>query len=229
MSERKFCGKCGNRIEECTCKRIIPPVDPPVSTGKFMRKFNEIVLSEGEQMVRQYQIGRSGLTNGAAIVYVTNKRVLLRTYSDYFFIKTNTLQEMNIDTISGVNNALVRGFNIRKLLLALVFLVAGFSCFGVRYSAWAPLLGFVLLGVAALLVIFSRKPSYLFSLMATTTSQALATSVNVMGVRGSSNSQGILFTLVPTDETITMMLELGACIQDIKAKGDHAIPYWKNV
>jgi NRAMP (natural resistance-associated macrophage protein)-like metal ion transporter len=30
-------------------------------------------------------------------------------------------------------------------------------------------------------------------------------------------------------DATAMMLELGACIQDIKTKGDYAIPYWKNV
>ena len=73
----------------------------------------------------------------------------------------------------------------------------------------------------------SRKPSYLFSVYASTSTQALTTGVNLRGKIYNSAGYGLVFQYKPTKDAIKMMCEMGACIMDLKNKGDYAIDAWK--
>lgn len=225
-----FCGKCGNPVESCTCVKSIGtrPVD---KAGGFNRKFNDVSLGVGEQVVRQYNIGKSNLTSGAALVYVTNKRVILRQYSSYLGVSTNNMQDVTIDSITGTNHVLVRGFKVWKLVVAVIALILSMVMFsgGRLMGSLGPVWGIILMTIAVGFVLWARRPSYRFFVLTANTSPALETGVNLQGVQMSSNSNGVVFTLVPSQESVTMMLELSACIQDIKTKGDYAIDAWKNV
>ena len=88
-------------------------------------------------------------------------------------------------------------------------------------------IGLILLGVAVFMGISCRKPSYLFSIYATTSSQAMTTGVNLRGKLFGNNGNGIVFQYKPTQDALTMMCEIGACIVDLKTKGDYAIEAWK--
>ena len=77
--------------------------------------------------------------------------------------------------------------------------------------------------------ISSRKPSYLFSIYASSTGTAMEMGVNLRGKLFSSNGNSILFQYKPTKEAVKMMCEIGACIVDLKQKGDFAIDAWKKV
>lgn len=247
--ERKFCGKCGKPVGECTCGTAKAP-----STGfgssksdfeetnragsYYIRRFDKIALIQDEVVVKQYHIGEfaKGLSQtgrGSASIIITNKRVISKQDSDYFGSSSTSVEEIALDNVAGVKNYFSQGYTIWRLVIAalagLIGIIATFSAFGgwSGFSFTKFLIGLVLCGVAVYMGITSRKPSYLFSIYAGSTNTAMEMGANLRGKIFNSNGNGILFQYKPTKEAVKMMCEIGACIIDLKQKGDYAIEAWK--
>ena len=50
---------------------------------------------------------------------------------------------------------------------------------------------------------------------------------NLRGKLLNANGYGIIFQYKPTREAMKMMCEMGACIMDLKERGDAAIDTWR--
>ncbi|NLI22013.1 MAG: hypothetical protein GX418_10760 [Clostridiales bacterium] len=245
--EPRFCGKCGKPLSECTCAgragsfggHAAPRPATPMHSGRhYVQRFENIALCEGESAIRQYRIGvMKWFGSGTADVLVTNRRVIMHSQSNYLLMMASTLQEVAIDSITGISSYFGKGFKKLFLVLGIILTLLSFTLFSSfsALSRWNGSIGpisivpwlVLLVGVALLLM--SRRPSYLFSINAAASAEAINTSANMTGVRLSGHGTGILFTFKPTEESVTMMHELGACVMDIKSKGDYAAEVWKNV
>lgn len=253
--ERRFCSKCGKRIEECTCGEgavSAPSKKPSTGFGSskseyeetnrtgtyYIRSFDKIALIQDEVVVRQYHIGEFAKKlipagKGSASIIITNKRVISKQDSNYMGSSSVSVEEISLDSIAGVKNYFYQGFTIWRLVIAILFAIAGISLFFSAFGGWRGfsftnfLIGLVGCALAVYMGITSRKPSYLFSIYASTVNQAMQTGVNLRGKIFNSNGNGILFQYKPTKEAVKMMCEIGACIVDLKQKGDYAIEAWK--
>ena len=60
-----------------------------------------IALGVGEQIVKQYKVGRYTFRQGSIEVIVTNKRVIRYEESSLFGMQNNQIDEINIDAVHG--------------------------------------------------------------------------------------------------------------------------------
>ena len=232
--ERKFCGKCGKPIGECICYE-----ETNRSGSYYIQHFDKIALIQGEVVVKQYHIGEfaKGLGpagKGNASIIVTNKRVISKQDSDYFGSSSISVEEISLDSVASVKNYFSQGYTIWRLAVAAIAILLGlvvtFSSLFSGYQGFSFikfLVGLAFCGIAVYMGITSRKPSYLFSIYAASTNTALEMGANLRGKIFNSNGNGILFQYKPTKQAVKMMCEIGACIVDLKQKGDYAIDAWK--
>ena len=278
--DRKFCGKCGKPLAECTCENKLAmdnenrfgatgtgtqpgTADTGRKGGKwYTEHFNNIALAQGEIVVRQYHIGvmpdtsfiwlllspilflickltskASVKRKGGAYVVITNKRVISKSDSSFLGMNTTSVEEIALENVVGVKNYYSLGYYILKIHLLIVFVGCVLVSFnrvfakGLFISERIGLLAIVVICflLAFLLARSIRKPSYLFSVYASSTGQALVQGSNMLGKMIDRYSTGIVFRYRPTTEAVKMMCEMGACIMDLKNKGDYAIDAWKQV
>lgn len=247
--ERKFCSQCGMPLSECTCGeqaahatdfgavRADWEEDNRVS-AYYIRRFDKIALIRDEVVVRQYHIGEfakllGSVGKGSASIIITNKRVISKQDSEYFGTSSTSVEEITLDSIAGVTNYYSQGFTIWRLVAAVVLLLIGLITFGTAFSRWSGfdftkfLLALGFCAAAVYMGLKSRKPSYLFSVYASTVNQAMTMGANLRGKIFGSQGNGIVFQYKPTKEAVNMMCEIGACIVDLKQKGDYAVETWK--
>lgn len=248
--ERKFCGKCGKPIAECICEKNEPKFGATDFSAKrsemektnrsgdyYIERFDNIALAQGEVVVRQYHIGefknRLGIIsgNGKASVIITNKRVISKQDSTTAGASSTSVEEINLENVQGVKNLYSQGYTIWRILLAIAWLPAGIGGFFTAFSHGVNLLelliSLVFIALGGYMAITCRMPSYLFSVYASSSAQVLTTGANLRGKLFNSKGNGLIFQYKPTKEAIKMMCEMGACIMDLKNKGDYAIDAWK--
>lgn len=245
--ERKFCGKCGKPLAECICHKNDPKFgatdfskvasEAEIANragGYYIDRFDNIALAQGEVVVRQYHIGEFAQTlgfvgTGKASVIITNKRVISKQDSNAAGFSNTSVEEINLENVMGVSNFYSQGYTIWRIVVAVLSGLIGFAMLGTDgfFGGTVKLIGLGLIGVAIYMAMKCRKPSYLFSVYASTATQALTTGVNLRGKLFSSNGYGLVFQYKPTQDAVKMMCEMGACIMDLKNKGDYAIEAWK--
>lgn len=257
--QRQFCGKCGQPLSSCTCNngsfqqfgttgfhnshsQVVPNSQ---SSAFIIKQFDNIALSQDEVVVRQYHIGafsglRSLLGTGNAYMIITNKRVISKSDTNYLGTSSNSVEEMNIESIAGAKTLYYKGLSIPKLVIGIIACLIGlimlFNSFSLLDSYRTADMGTTLLisslvciAAGVLLIFFCRKPSYLFHLYTKSATAALTTGANLRGKILNSAGYGLVFQFKPTDEAIPMMREIGACITDIRDKGDYAIQAWQKL
>ena len=229
------------KIEKLDTKSAVktaPTVSRPTVRNENPEKFEMVTLTQGEIVVRQYKIGEfaKGLMpvgTGSASIIITNKRVISKQDSEIKGTTSLSVEEIALDSVVGVKNYYAVGLSILKAILGVICCLIGFVflvLLFVKGSFLRDLIGMVIgFGLGLFLVIKCRKPSYLFSVYASSTNTALETGVNLRGKLFNSGGNGIVFQYKPTAEVVAMMNEIGACIMDLKNKGDYAIEQWKNV
>lgn len=235
--ERKFCGKCGKLTTACTCNAahmttdfasVKSPAEAANQAGSyFIERFDKIALTQGEVVVKQYHIGEfaKGIGpagNGSASIIVTNKRVISKQDSESLGASCTSVEEITLDNVAGVKNYYSQGYTIWRLVIGALAALIALVSFSENF-----LVALIALGVAAYMFITCRKPSYLFSIYASSTNCAMEMGANLRGKLFNSQGNGIMFQYKPTKEAVTMMCEIGACIIDLKTKGDLAIAAWK--
>ena len=199
----------------------------------YVERFDNLALAQGEVVVRQYHIGKFasvlGISGkGDSSILVTNKRVISKSDTNYFFTSSNMVEELELENVAGVKTYDSQGITRWRIAVALAALFAMFSCFSMaRYSGMMVVAGLVMLAVCVWMILTCRKPSYLFSIYSGAMSQAMVMGANLRGKLLNSNGYGIIFQYKPTKEAVRMMSEMGACILDLKQRGDAAIDTWR--
>ena len=201
----------------------------PRPTRKEVNRMPDgVALGSDERIVRQYQIGRYTLRQGAIEVIVTNKRVIRFEQSSLFGLRNARIDEINIDSVHGASTDMRRSFNPIVLGIAAILIIVGLimtiTALSQRDSPLIPL-GAIALGVIILLI--TLKPTLVFSLHASVGNPVLNTTVNDKGrfLRFGSGTNAV-FQFRPTEETTVMLMEIGALIYDLKTLGDAAISRW---
>ena len=232
----RFCGICGQVVKEET-KHVpsYPPKKPPMSLA-VNRMPQGIALGIDERIVKQYRIGRYSFRKGSIEVIVTNKRVIRYEESNWLGMQNNSIDEINIDAVHGVITHMRRSISVIGLIASLILIIAGIFCLssngpGFGYGSYGPpvymvVIGIAALGIAALILIKSLKPSLIFGLLGSVGNKALDTEVNLRGRIIRNDSSSVIFQFKPTPETVDMLKEIGACIYDLKTLGDKAIEKW---
>lgn len=235
--------KLDQQPENHSAERPVPASHTATSGKKANGKFEGVTLTQGETVVRQYNNGEvaKGLINfgtGSAVIIVTNKRVISKQEKSYLGGSTNSVEEIALDSIVGVKNYYAVGFSIPRLLGAICLLIIAIAFFSASANSFAldglyRIIGFAVCALALYTFYKSRQPSYYFSVYANGAGSALDIGTNMKSNFFSkllnSASYGVVFKYKPTPAAITMMNEIGACIMDLKNKGDYAIEQWKNV
>lgn len=245
-NESMFCNQCGMLLSQCTCDAKLTPVPEsapaqanPVHTPKkapaskktetsYIRRFDKVALIQDEVIVRQYNVGQfdKGLGRagkGEATVIITNKRVISKQNSQCFGTSHTSLEELALDNIAGVKNYYSQGLTLWRIAAAISLFFVGIPLL----FDGKILIALLLFAAAAYMTHTSRKPSYLFSVYASATGSAMEMGVNLRGKLFNSAGNGILFQYKPTEEAVNMMLEMGACIMELKTKGNFAVDKWK--
>lgn len=230
----KFCGVCGQVVKE-EPKRVptYTTKRPPISLA-VNRMPQGVALGVDERIVKEYKIGRYTFRAGSIDVIITNKRVIRYEESSWLGMKNNIIDEINIDSVHGNYTHMKRSISIIGLIVSIVlFIVAmvflfGSSPFGYGYykSPLDYVIGLAALGITAIIVISSLKPSMEFGLMGSIGNDALVTRVNLRGRIFRRDGNSIVFQFKPTAEATEMLREIGACIYDLKTLGDAAIEKW---
>lgn len=253
--ERRFCGKCGRPVSDCICgtRPAAAPMNRPAQPrttdfaavrssqertnahGSFyVERFDNLALAQGETVVRQYHIGKFasmlGLAGkGNSSILVTNKRVISKSDTNYLLTSSNMVEEIALSEVAGVKTYYAQGITLWRFWLAIIFSVVAIVCLVMSFSESATLLvPFLIVGLlAAWMFMTMRKPSYLFSIYSGATSPAMVMGANLRGKLMNAGGNGIVFQYKPTKEAVKMMCEMGACIMDLKTRGDAAIDAWK--
>lgn len=217
----KFCGKCGNPIELCTCSGAGPiPTPKPAPKPSRMSystvaHLDELALGEGEQKVKEYLLGKYPFGCGDVQLIVTNKRVILKESYSFLFLSHSRVEELNLESVHGLNGNIGRGMNKVIFLIGLI-LTLGSLFVGNLFS------GFLGLVVMALSCIF---PYMTFGIIGMGSDhQSLMTGINVNGKTALNN--GVVLQPRPTADARKSIAEAGACIFDLRTYGDEAIEKW---
>lgn len=227
--------------------------EPHSSWVAVNRMSQGIALGTDEKIVKQYQIGRYTMRKGSIEVIITNKRAIRFEDSNWLGMKTHRLDEINIDAVHGTSCTMSRSLSILGLVVSGILTIAGIIMLVISLTAASRLnngninsfgdlsyamgrntmgsgydyLGLIPIAIAALIILYSLRPSLIFNLYGSIGGPALDTSVNVMGRLFGRNTSSIIFQFKPTEETTVMLREIGALIYDLKTMGDTAIAKWR--
>lgn len=233
----KFCGKCGNPIEMCTCGSskidAIPkaPVSRPKISYSTVVHLDEIALGEGEQKVKEYILGKYPFSCGDVRLVVTNKRVILKEEYSFLFLSHNRIEELNLESVHGVNGNIGRGMNKIMFFIGL-FLTVGSAFAGALilstmrgYYHNGGASTFLLIFGIALMVLSCLFPYMTFGIIGMGSDhQSLMTGININGKTALNN--GVIFQPRPSSDARKSIAEAGACIFDLRTYGDEAIEKW---
>lgn len=237
----KFCGKCGKPIESCTCSDRIPTYSPPSGgSGRPPRMrystvayLDEIALGEGEQKVKEYSLGKYPFGCGKVNLIITNKRVILKESYSLLFLSHSRVEELNLESVHGVNGNIGRGMNrimfLIGLIIALLSLFAGTilpSLMGYGYyRSGGGVSTFILILGIVIMILSCIFPYMTFGIIGMGSDhQSLMTGINVIGKN--ALSRGVIFQPRPATDARKSIAEAGACIFDLRTYGDEAIEKW---
>ena len=244
----KFCGKCGKPIESCTCSDRVPVYTPAGGSTRSagirystVAHLDEIALGEGEQRVKEYALGKYPLGCGKVNLIITNKRVILKEHYSLLFLSHDMVEELNLESVHGVNGNIGRGMNrfmfVIGLIIALLSLLAtiflpgmtggyggyGYSRGGGGGAGGLPI--FILILGIVIMALSCIFPYMTFGIIGMGSDhQSLTTGINTIGKTGLN--RGAFFQPRPAADARKSIAEAGACIFDLRTYGDEAIEKW---
>ena len=195
-------------------------------TGTGDQTITGIKLVKDEKMVRTYHCTTYGLIRKKeGYITVTNKRVIFESVDT----TSRVANEVVLDGVTGFRN--YYGLSISPALLVTAFILgmSAVSLFGMGFDFYGGnpfiLPSIIMLMIAGACGFFAFKRSVVVSVFS---SKASGTPICVGESPRSMIGNGALYTMVgkPTEDTGTMIREIGAMVQDLQTRGDHAIEDW---
>ena len=195
-------------------------------TGTGDQTITGIKLVKDEKMVRTYHCTTYGLIRKKeGYITVTNKRVIFESVDT----TSRVANEVVLDGVTGFRN--YYGLSISPALLVTAFILgmSAVSLFGTGLNFYGGnpfiLPSIIMLMIAGACGFFAFKRSVVVSVFS---SKASGTPICVGESPRSMIGNGALYTMVgkPTEDTGTMIREIGAMVQDLQTRGDHAIEDW---
>jgi hypothetical protein len=183
-----------------------------------------VIFSVDERIVRHYQIGRYFMRKGSIELIVTNKRVIRFEESTLFGMRNNMMDEIDIQSITGVSASMRRSASILGLTAGLILLLVGIVGL-TKLRDVNPLIPLAALLLSFIILFLSFKPSLMFYVHGGG-GRALTTVVNSRGRIFGIHNIGTVFQFRPTPEVTDMLKEIGALIYDIRTLGDKGIERW---
>ncbi len=195
-----------------------------------MPTLGELVLSENEELVRQYHCSSVKEPKCEGYLSVTNKRMLFQAEgAGFLFGKPGRIsKEISLDKITGLDCYYGINVSLKQLIAGIILTVLGiFSVVKVHGFYSDSTLFYILFCVGIILMLTCHRRSFKMSVYASECSP----SPIVLGEGAKSlHGNGVLYSVVsaPTEDTNRMMNELGALVKDIQTMGDLAISKWKS-
>ena len=183
-------------------------------------------LVHDEKIVRTYHCTTYGyIFRREGYLTVTNKRVIFESVS----LKSRIVNEIALDSVSGFRNFYGTNIFILGMIIGIAIILTSFGALGMIPSLRdvpGVMLG-VLLGLAfgGLIIFFSIRRNIVISVFS---SKAGGVPIDVGEGPKTLFGNSALYSVVgrPTSETNSMMREIGAMVQDLQTRGDHAIDDW---
>jgi len=232
-----FCEKCGEHLSEgqaiCPkCSTVNDDNDYAVDTSKrgsvyrdkdctnyTQQTLNGIKLANEEFVVRTYLCSRLRFFPPCTgYLSVTNRRVLFHGHSG----SSRIVSEVPLDAVSGISTLYGGRFSFVLLIAGLIFL--GTSA--VFFTSEDTVFGICALILGIVLLFFSYRKTFILKLYS---SKATSSPIHIGSGAGGGIGSPALFTVSasPTKQTNTMMLELGAMINDLQSMGDYGVEKWR--
>lgn len=209
------------------------------------------VRCENERDVKTYHCTQLKFPPCAGYLTVTNKRLVFHGFSSGLggsFLEglfrsagndtgTNSriVNEVKIDSVSGLNTFYGAKINTLKFILGCILLVIAIAFFATangtnwmtgrrETSGFKIVMGFAFAAISIWQFLRSFRRSFFIKIYSSQTTGAIAIGEGVGSVIGSA----AVFSMsaLPTAETDQMMQELGAMVLDIQALGDRALEKW---
>ena len=174
-------------------------------------------LAENEIVIRRYHCCSIKRPSAEGDLTVTNKRLIFHSEGS----SSRVVKEVPINAVGGLD--CYTGLNLQMGLLVFGVLLVLSSLFLFSVNGFIGAMVFVA-GVGA--IIFSIRHSFFMCVYTQNTSSSSISLGSGMFSRGPGN--GALYSLQsePTQDTVRMMVELGAIVQDLQTMGDHAVEKW---
>ena len=194
-----------------------------------MNTVRGITLSEGEQVIRQYEASSLKVPKADGYVIATNRRMIFTGSAETALGSSVIVRDTKIDSISGVIGGLTHKKSLTQIIigsiLGLYGLINLIDDVTMLYTA------IFLVGIA--LVISGLRAGGVQMYLSIFSSEASpAISVSVQKKRGlfskigSNDAVMTVGAAGPGKHTEQMIREIGALIQDIQVMGDLAIEKW---
>ena len=176
-----------------------------------------VVLSDGEQIIKSYCCAKMVRPKCDGYLTVTNKRILFEGRGG----SSRITQEAWLEGVSGINAFYGWDIQVLRLIIGIIAVIAGFAMF--RRSVPAAL---GLLVIGGLLIYLALLKCFKMEIH---TGNFTASGISLGSSPTSAFGNGALYTLTgrPTEDTDRMMNELGALVKDLQTMGDLAIKKWQ--
>lgn len=187
-----------------------------------------LVLSENEQLVRQYHCSSVKKPKCEGYLSVTTKRMTFQAEGGGFF-RSRISKEISLDKITGVDCYYGTNLKMAQIVFGVILLIYGFIIMGInqRFGAGMGFLSFLMIVLGIVLIIFSIKKSFKLTVYASECSPSpISIGEGAISIHGNTAFYAIVSE--PTSDTDRMIDEIGALVHDLQTMGDMAISKWKN-
>ena len=180
-----------------------------------------LVLSENEQLVRQYHCSSVKQPRCEGYLSVTTRRVLFQAEGGDFF-RSRISKEISLDKVTGVDCYYGTNINIMQIILGVCVFILGLVILGIK-----PWLGIAMVVGGVALVFLAINTSFKLTIYASECSPSPITiGAGAISIQGNAAFYAIVSQ--PTRDTDRMMNEVGALVHDLQTMGDMAVSKWKN-
>lgn len=187
-----------------------------------------IVLSENEQLVRQYHCSSVKQPRCEGYLSVTTRRMIFQAEGGTFF-RSRISKEISLDKVTGVDCYYGVNMKITQIIVGVILTILGFYAWGISssYIGSGRFYSFLIMILGIVLIVSGIRKSFKLTIYA---SECSPSPINIGEGALSLQGNAVFYAIVsePTSDTDRMMNEVGALVHDLQTMGDMAVSKWKN-